>query len=320
QASSSHYALGIVRPATGGTIGYRAASAVPAPPALVAVPIPPIPQKVGSGLRGVEVLGPEISAVSAAVIDTDSGAVLFGKQPYVVRPLASITKLVTALTVVGDQPDWGARVEIIPSDIPAEGHTILRPGDFVTMRDLFTAMLVRSDNGAARALVRGHEAMEGWFRDAAAQTVRAIGLFALRVVEPTGLASENRGTAVDVARLLAVAREHREIARRLQMPQAMIMVGRKASTALSIVSTNLLLLDTPKAFRVIGGKTGYLDESGYNLALVVEHNGNEVVVVVLGSATHDDRFRDAERLAEWTFRNYEWTDANMRMDANSRIR
>jgi len=304
QASSGHPMLAMVRPMVASTSDIRAASMVST--LVVPIPIPVIPKKIGSGLREVEVLGPEISAASAAVIDGASGAVLFGKQPYVVRPLASITKLATALTVVRDRPDWDARIAVIPADIPPEGHTVLRAGDVVTMRDLFTAMLVRSDNGAARAFVRGHEAVEGWFAGAAAQTARAVGLFSLRIVDPTGLAPENRGTAVDVARLLSAAMEEREIAARLQMPQAKITAERPTPSVIPIQSTNLLLHETSSVFRVLGGKTGYLDESGYNLALVVERGGNRVVIVVLGSASQDDRFRDAERLAEWTFKNYEW--------------
>lgn len=303
QASSGHYGLAMVRPVSIDG-AYRAASVTGAP--FVSIPIPPIPQKVGVGVHEVEDLGPRISAVSAAVVDVDSGAVLFGKQPYVVRPLASITKLVTALAIVRDRPDWDAHIEVVPSDIPPEGHTVFRPGDRVVFRDLFTAMLVRSDNGAARALARGHEAVEGWFSGAAAQVARGLGTFSLRVAEPTGLAPENRGTAVDAARLLIAAMDNREIADRLRMPQATITVERPAPTVLSIQSTNLLLRGPPSAFRIIGGKTGYLDESGYNLAFAVERDGHAVVIVTLGSASYDDRFRDARLLADWTFQNYRW--------------
>lgn len=306
QASSGHPMLAMVRPIAFHAADDRAVSTASTSAVSVAIPIPAIPQKMGSGLQEVEVLGPEISAASAVVVDVASGAVLFGKRPYGVRPLASVTKLLTALTVVRDRPDWDARIAVIPADIPPEGHTVLRPGDVVTMRDLFTAMLVRSDNGAARAFVRGHEAVEGWFADAAAQTARAIGLFSLHIVEPTGLAPDNRGTAVDVARLLSAAMEERAIAAQLQMPQAKITVARPAPTVLPIQSTNLLLRDPSSAFRVLGGKTGYLDESGYNLAIIVERGGHEAVIVVLGSASQDDRFRDVERLAEWTFGNYRW--------------
>ncbi|MDO8599663.1 MAG: serine hydrolase [bacterium] len=291
QASSGSYTLATLRPAA-------------------EVAMPPIPQKRGARLGEMEELGPIITAQSAVVIDVASGAVLFGKQPYVVRPLASITKLLTALTVVSVSPDWGASLEVGAADIPPEGHTVFQPGDRATAEDLFTAMLVRSDNGAARTLVRGVGTAEGWFPIAAAARAHRVGLSSLRVSEPSGLAVENRGTAVDAARLLRAAMAERIIAERLRMSRATITVVRRTPTRIPITSTNMLLRDgIAHAFDVQGGKTGYLDESGYNLALSVARGGHEVIVVVLGSAGHEERFRDARLLADWTFQNYVWTSS-----------
>ena len=101
------------------------------------------------------------------------------------------------------------------------------------------------------------------------------------------------------------------IAERLRMTSATIAVQRKGAVRIPIRSTNLLLRDgMPHAFDVRGGKTGYLDESGYNLVLAVERDGHEAIIVVLGSASADDRFRDARVLADWTFKNYEWDDTD----------
>ncbi len=305
QASSGHYALAALRPSESSEslATYRAA----APASAVAIPIPQLPQKIGTAIGAVEELGPVITAESAVVIDGASGAVLFGKRPYTVRPLASITKLIGALTVVRDEPDFTALIEVIPNDIPEEGHTILRPGDTVTSADLLTAMLVRSDNGAARALVRGHEALEGVFPEIAERVARSVGAPTVRFKDPAGLSPENVGTAIDAARVLRAALEDQAIATRLRMDRATIDAHQPQRRALSVVTTNRLLRDgVAHAFRITGGKTGYLDESGYNLALAVERGGHEVIVVILGSTSDDDRFRDARVLADWTFKNYEW--------------
>lgn len=321
QASSGNYALATLRPAVGGAPAYRTAAMVDVVASEAAIPAPPIPQKIGSGLREAEELGPLITASAAAVLDTASGVVLFGKHPYAARPLASITKLLTALTIVRQRPRWDEFVCVEPRDVPVdpvERHTVLAPGDCTTISDLLTAALVRSDNVAANALARLHFAKRnvGEFLAEMQSTARALGLPSLRVVDPAGLSPENRGTAVDAARLLAAAIREGEIAERLLMPRATITVQREekrtpgvfsATVRIPIQSTNTLLRDgASHAFGVRGGKTGYLDESGYNLALATTRGGHEVIIVVLGSTGNEERFRDARALADWTFRNYVW--------------
>ncbi|MFH1429926.1 MAG: serine hydrolase [Candidatus Uhrbacteria bacterium] len=297
------------------TIAFHAWSASPVPTiarpltgdGVVVAAATPIPQKIGAELGTVEELGPILTAESATVLDVDSGALLYGKRPYAVRPLASITKLLTALTFSADSPDWFSEVIIDASDLPSEGNTIFRADDVVRVDDLFTAMLVRSDNGAARALARvaGQEAFIARMQ----QQARRIGIFSLTVAEPSGLAATNRGTAVDVARLLRAALDREEIRDRLLLPETAIRVQRVSGETVAVRTTNVLLLDGERhAFTIVGGKTGYIDESGYNFVLEAERDGHRIVVVVLGSATHMDRFQDARVLADWTFRNYRWVE------------
>lgn len=287
QATISHPMLANVQEARGGVV---------------------LPSKIGAAIGAVEELGPVITAESAVVLDAQSGAVLWGKRPYAVRPLASITKLATALTIVRDGPALDAIVEVTAEDIPEEGHTVLQAGDRVTMGDLLTAMLVYSDNAAARVFVRGHEALEGWFFTGVAQTTRALGITSLHVADPAGLNPENAGHAVDVARLLDEALQEPTIRQRLLRPRAMIAIERNgARIRREIRSTNQLLLDNAMhTFAVIGGKTGYLDESGYNLVMAAERDGHRITIALLGSTANDDRFRDARVLADWVFRNYVW--------------
>lgn len=270
------------------------------------------PSKIGAAIGAVEELGPVITAESAVVLDAQSGAVLWGKRPYMVRPIASITKLATALTIVRDGPTLDAIVEVAAENIPEEGHTVLQAGDRVTMGDLLTAMLVYSDNAAARAFVRGHEALEGWFFTGVAQMTKALGLKSLRVADPAGLSPDNRGTAIDAARLLVASLREPMIADRLRISRATIDAHRPERRSIVLKTTNQLLLDNAMhAFAIVGGKTGYLDESGYNLVMAVERGGRRVTIALLGSASNDDRFRDARVLADWVFRNYVWGSSTL---------
>lgn len=260
-----------------------------------------LPAKLGAAIGSVEELGPLISAESAAVLDLESGVVLWGKRPYAVRPIASITKLATALTIVRDGPALDAIVEVAAEDIPEEGHTVLHAGDRVTMGDLLTAMLVYSDNAAARALAR--QTFSPPLSEGELEGVSS----SLHVADPAGLSPENHGTAIDVARLLVASLREPMIADRLRIRRATIDAHRPERRAIALKTTNQLLLDNAThTFAIVGGKTGYLDESGYNLVMAVERGGHRVTIALLGSASNEDRFRDARVLADWTFQNYVW--------------
>jgi D-alanyl-D-alanine endopeptidase (penicillin-binding protein 7) len=268
-----------------------------------------LPSKIGAAIGAIEELGPIISAESAAVLDAETGVMLWGKRPSAVRPIASITKLATALTIVRDGVDLGAVIEIVPTDIPEEGHTVFQPGDRVTMDDLLTAMLVYSDNAAARALVRtyAYPLVSPPLSEGEPVEVSS----SIRLADPAGLSPENRGTAIDAARLLMAALRAPAIADRLRMSRATIDAHRPNRRAIAVKATNLLLRDgTMHTFAIVGGKTGYLDESGHNLVMAAERKNHRIIIALLGSASNDDRFRDARILADWVFRNYEWKNTD----------
>lgn len=293
QATISHPMLANIQEARGGVV---------------------LPAKIGAAIGAVEELGPVITAESAAVLDAQSGAVLWGKRPYAVRSIASITKLATALTIVRDGPALDAIVEVTSEDIPEEGHTVLQAGDRVTVSDLLTAMLVYSDNAAARAIARAIRGGQQQIVSPPLPEGELEGVpSSLRITDPAGLSPENAGHAIDVARLLSEALQEPTIRQRLLRPRATIAIERNdARIRREIRSTNQLLLGgTAHTFAIVGGKTGYLDESGYNLVMAVEHDGRRITIALLGSVSNEDRFRDARVLADWVFRSYVWGSSTL---------
>ncbi|MDO8425755.1 MAG: serine hydrolase [bacterium] len=247
-------------------------------------------------------LGPELTAASAAVIDVASGAVLWGKQPYLVRPLASVTKVLTAIAYEDTGPTL---ITILAEDIPREGHTVLRPGDQVTTRDALAAMLVYSDNAAARALARTDDAHAT--DDVLAAAARRLGLRSFRIADPAGLESANRGTAIDAARLLIAAAARPVLRELLGTARVTIDAHRPDRRAIAVTTTNVLLTDNrAHPYELLGGKTGYLDEAGYNFVAIVARDGHAIAVAILGATTHPDRFRDAGVLADWIFDAFSW--------------
>lgn len=252
-------------------------------------------------------LGIETTARSALVFDRDAGEILFEKNSRDKISLASLTKLMTALVVLDENPDWDKTIKLVRADDRDGGIVYARSPEVVTVNDLFQMTLVGSVNNAAMALVRSTGITSEGFVAKMNAKAGELGLKNTIFADPTGLMPENQGTARDVAKLLAGAMEKEEIKKAvIQKKYVFNPVG--SEKTYYVKSTDELLWsflnEAPYAF--VGGKTGYIEESGYNLAVEVERDGHRVVIVVLGSASAEDRFREIKGLADWTFENYQW--------------
>ena len=265
----------------------------------VAVPAAPVK-------RRVESLGVATTAKSAIVVDVGSGAVLYAKDAKVERPIASLTKLVTAMVVL----DEGLRGEQ-PMTIQGGDFEATRPdlmiGDTLSRREALRAMLSGSVNEIANAFARTSPNGRAAFIEAMNAKAATLGLEHAIFEEPTGINPRNRATAADVARLLRSALAYPDI-------REMTTQGRYDAKMLSgrtvrIDPTNLLLpsyLNQPP-YRIVAGKTGSLPEAGYCLAQATENGeGKQIITVVLGSTDHFVRFQDVKALTSWTFDTYEW--------------
>lgn len=259
------------------------------------------PKKIDQGTVGVELTAP-----TAALIDTRSGEVLYAHGEDRVVPVASITKLMTALVVLDAAPDWDAKVAFEPGDDALEGIPYVRPGDVLSVRDAFEVMLVGSANNAAMALSRTVLPDRAAFVEAMNRKARTLGLWHTRFADPTGYGPENVSTAFDVARLADAAFGREEI--RSALTRKEVVVRTAAGAERRVPATNQLLggLLDEDGREIVGGKTGYTEEAGYTLVMRVRRGPADVIGVVLGSRTSEDRFQDLKSLLEWGFRTYQW--------------
>lgn len=263
-----------------------------------AVPEAPVKKKQGS-------LGIDIAARSAIVIDADSGAVLFEKNADAIVPVASLTKLVTAMTYLDLKPDFEKPVQIVLSDDPALGKTILPTNERFASREVFDALLVGSVNESANALARttlGSEAFVGKMNEKAG----AIGLKKTRFVDPSGEGSRNVSSAREIASALKQASTYPEIVDAMRQ-SAVTLHGIKKPYRIN--TTNLLLASdlNKNGLKVLAAKTGTLPEAGHCFALMTQgKEGQKVIVVLLGGETHFGRFQDVKALTYWAFDTYEW--------------
>jgi D-alanyl-D-alanine carboxypeptidase len=260
------------------------------------------PRKKDEGRIGVET-----SAKAAIAVDWDTGTVLYAKNAYEPLPIASITKLVSALVVLGEGMDPEAEVGILGGDMRPGGIQYIVPGERIRAKDLLNVSLVASSNDATAALARSTGLSSDAFVERMNALASDIGMTQAHFVEPTGLDSRNAATAQDVAVLIRHALDKQEV-------RDAVLRKKYAFTAASgldhvVGSTDELLgsfLDEPP-YRFLGGKTGYLGEAGYCFGAAAEDgSGHRVISVVLGAETRADRFTEVKNLLFWVFDVYAW--------------
>ncbi len=206
-------------------------------------------------------------------------------------PLASLTKLMTALVFLDAKGVWDKKITITASDDTQPAKVNFVKGDSVTVRDLFLSMLVGSKNNSAKALARSTGMSEKEFIKKMNQKARNFGMTQTSFKDVTGLSKENTASARDTYRLARVALGTRDIKQALLTRSMTVhLLNRKKNL---FVQTTDELLDTKEN---VYGKTGYTPEAGYNLALFADQKGKPLIVIVLGAPSSEDRFDLAEAI------------------------
>ncbi len=235
-----------------------------------------------------------LTAKSALLLDLKSGQVLYQKNAYDVRPLASLTKLMSC-EVVLSQKSLDTPVEITSEDLKPEGDWGLRVGQTLSLENLIDMALIASSNDAmqAAASTLGPDPAE-----AMNDTATKLGLSDMRFLNATGLDSSQEtagayGSAYDVARLAtAFFKEHSDLFELTTKPGISIEVNGRTLTA----EATALPLDSIPGF--VAAKTGYTDLAGGNLVAIFDlEPGKTVVAAILGS-TRDGRFSDVKTLID----------------------
>lgn len=271
-------------------------------PAVLPVSHPNVPLKKDQKMFDVK-----LTAAASILMDDKTDTVLFEKDADAIRPLASITKLMSALVLIDVNPDWKKMVEITPEVYDNNSHFI-NVGEKFIMDDLWNIALIGSSNSAVNALVSGSSVKKEDFVFKMNEKANDLRLRSLKFFEPTGIDERNVGSARDVARLLKIALANDKIFNTLQIPEYYARPIDKKPRR--IWTTDWLLSKwVPNKFNdlTIAGKTGYIDGSKYNFAVRIENGGRRAIrTVVLGSATLESRFSEARDLATWAFENYAW--------------
>jgi len=232
----------------------------------------------------------------ALVQDAASGETLIAKNQGAVLPIASITKLMTAIVLLDAGLNLEQRVVISgeDTDLVKGTRSRLRPGTALTRDELLLLALMSSENRAAASLARTFPGGMDVFVAAMNAKAATLGMHDTRFVDPTGLSAANVSSARDLARLVAAAHEYPLIRQYSTRENATVYsFGRR----LAYRNTNGLVRNSH--WEIGLSKTGYISEAGRCLVMRVRMASREVIVVLLDSWGKFSRLGDANRIRKW---------------------
>lgn len=234
----------------------------------------------------------------AMVVDQRTREVLFSKNPDAVLPIASITKLMTALVVMEARLPLTEILTITSQDIDTEknSHSRLRIGAELSREDLLLLALMSSENRAASALGRNYPGGITAFVGAMNRKARELGMRDSRFVDSTGLSSSNVSSANDLVRMVNAAYRDPLIRRFSTQSEHTVALGRQN---MQFVSSNRLVRYRGDDWQIGLQKTGYISEAGRCLVMQARIQDRPVIMVFLDSAGKLTRFADAQRVRTW---------------------
>ena len=232
----------------------------------------------------------------ALVVDQETDKVLFSKNSDAVLPIASITKLMTAMVVTSANQRLDETITISQQDVDTEkgSRSRLRVGTELTRGEMLHLALMSSENRAANALGRHYPGGIQAFVEAMNAQAKLLGMHDTRYVEPTGLSSGNQSSAHDLALLVKAASEVPLIRELSTDLETAVAIGRKQ---MQFRNTNALVRNP--SWEIGLQKTGYISEAGRCVVMQAELAGRTLIMVLLDSAGRYSRFGDAERLRSW---------------------
>ncbi|MEB8288181.1 D-alanyl-D-alanine endopeptidase [Aeromonas veronii] len=240
----------------------------------------------------------EVRSSSALVVDVKTGKTLYQKNATKVRPIASLTKLMTALVVLDAKQNLNQTITVDKNDLDRVKHTHsrIRMGTKVTRRDALHLALMSSENRMASALARHYPGGRSAFVRAMNNKARALGMRNTHFYDSTGLSTRNVSTAQDLGKLAAAAYRQPLIR---QFTQDENREMRFSSPAYSLMFNNTNPLVKNPDWDVRLSKTGFTDEAGRCLVMRAKPDSRELAIVLLNSVGKRTPIGDANRIRKW---------------------
>ena len=237
-----------------------------------------------------------LNSSAALVLDQTTGEAVYQKNSSAVVPIASITKLMTAMVVLDAKQSLSGTITISDDDIDTlrGSRSRLAPGTSMSREQALLLALMSSENRAAHALARHYPGGLNAFVDAMNRKAQSLGMGNTRFEDPTGLTSNNVSTAQDLAKMVAAAHGYPLIREFSTTAEAKVDLGRRV---MDYHNTNALVKND--RWEIGLSKTGYIHEAGKCLVMQARVADKPVVIVLLDSAGKMTRIGDAMRIKRW---------------------
>ncbi|MGY1489421.1 D-alanyl-D-alanine endopeptidase [Methylobacillus pratensis] len=256
----------------------------------VATASPSVFKDYGTGLK--------LASSKAMIVNQDSGEILFAKGTDIAAPIASLTKLMTAMVVLDAQLDMEEKLHVTRDDIDTLKGTGSRMpiGASLTRAEMLQLALMASENRAASALGRHYPGGVDAFVAAMNAKALQLGMLHSRFADPTGLNSANVSTAEDLVKMVRAAYQYPEI-RHVSTSSSYSVPVNGTRAPLQYVNSNVLVRNSDW---VIGlSKTGYINEAGRCLVMQAQVGGQPLIIVLLDSFSKNARVGDAQKIRKW---------------------
>jgi len=239
---------------------------------------------------------PRLASSAVAVIDQSTGNVLFEKNAHQIVPIASITKLMTAMVALDAQPSLSEPLTISEADIDTLKGTgsRLSVGTQLSREEMLRLALMSSENRASSALSRHYPGGRSAFIAAMNRKAQDLGLSDTRFSDATGLTPENVSSARDLARLVDAAHQYPLIREFSTSEEYHVDVRGRAQT---FRNTNALVRND--GWHIGLSKTGYISEAGKCLVMQAWFDNKPMIIILLDSWGKVTRIGDANRIKQW---------------------
>ncbi|MGX5217304.1 D-alanyl-D-alanine endopeptidase [Pseudomonas segetis] len=240
----------------------------------------------------------ELAAGSALLVDLNTNKVLYSSNPNMVLPIASVTKLMTAVVTLDAKLPMDEMLDINIADTQEMRGVFsrVRVGSEISRRNMLLLALMSSENRAAASLAHHYPGGQTAFIAAMNAKARSLGMRNTHYVEPTGLSPHNVSTATDLVLLLKATRNY-PLLGELSTSDDKTVAFRKPNYSLGFRNTNGLVRKPNWSVQLT--KTGYTDEAGHCLVMRTVMNKRPVAFVVLDAFGKYTHMADANRLKKW---------------------
>lgn len=240
----------------------------------------------------------QLASSKALIVNQETGETLYAKNTDLPTPIASVTKLMTAMVMLDARLPMDETLTVTEDDVDTLKGTgsRLRVGTELTRAELLQLALMASENRAAAALGRNYPGGLNAFVIAMNRKASDLGMLHSHFVDPTGLNSSNMSTAEDLVKMVRAAYQYAEI-RQVTTTASHEVPVRGLRNPVNFVNTNILVRNSDW---VIGlSKTGFINEAGRCLVMQAEIAGQPLIIVLLDSYGKYSRIGDAQRIRKW---------------------